>query len=77
VVERAGHGRAVVLGQVCHALPLGDVLPDQPVGVLVGAPLPGMMGGRELEARLGLGLEGGIAVELFEVDRSPVPGARG
>ncbi len=40
LVEGAGNGRAVLLGQVTHTLPLGEILPDQAIGILVGAALP-------------------------------------
>ena len=40
---------AVVLRQVFHALALGEILPDQAVGVLVGPAFPRMMGRGEVE----------------------------
>jgi len=43
VVEVLGETRAVALGEMGHALTLGEVLTDQAVGVLGGASFPGVM----------------------------------
>jgi len=52
-VEVARDAIAVGLGEVGHALTLGAILPEQPVGVLVGAPSPGAVWGGEVEAGAG------------------------
>ena len=48
-VERAGDPGAVALREARHALTLREILTQQTVGVLVGAALPGVMRGREVE----------------------------
>ena len=45
----------------------GEVLSDESVGVLVGAALPGMMWGGEVEAGVGDALDVGVAVEFGAV----------
>jgi hypothetical protein len=42
VVELCREAVAVVLRQVFHAVALGEILPDQAVGVFVGAAFPRM-----------------------------------
>ena len=49
VVEVFGDGIAFVLGQSTHAFSLGQMLPDQPVGVCVRPALPAMVGRGEVE----------------------------
>jgi len=44
---------AVVLRELGHALALGQVLPDEAVGVLVGAAFPGVVRRGEIEAGVG------------------------
>ena len=66
LVEAAGDGGAVGLGEVGEAGALGEVLADEAVGVLIGAPLPGVVRGGEVDAGPGDRLEGGVAVELAE-----------
>ena len=53
-----------MLSEVGHALAFGQVLPDQAIGVLVGAALPCMMRGGEIEARACGPLELRVVVEL-------------
>ena len=66
---------AVVLGEVGHALSLGQILPDQTIRVFVGAALPRMMQRREIEASAGGPLELGVLVELRAiVDRDRAHG---
>ena len=55
---------AVVLGQVRHAPALGQVLADQPVGVLVGPPFPGVVRRREVETGAGRPFDRRVVVEL-------------
>ncbi len=64
VVELCRNAIAVVLRQVFHALALGQVLPDQAVGVFVGAAFPGMVRRGEVEAGLGRMLDHRVAMEL-------------
>ncbi len=42
-----------MLRQVFHALALGEILPDQAVGVFVGAAFPRMVGRGEVKRVLG------------------------
>ena len=58
---------AVGLGQVGHAPPLWEILPQQAVGVLVGATLPTMMRGGEGEARGGLLFDRRVVMEFRPV----------
>lgn len=76
-VELPGNPIAVPLGQVGHARPFGQVLPEPAVGVLIGPALPGVMRCREIEARGNPTLEGRVAVELRAVvhrERADAPG---
>src|SRR5688572_4856159 len=66
-VESSGDGIAATLGEARHVGVLGQVLPDQAVGVLVGAALPGVMRIGEVERHAGGVLDSGIAVELGAV----------
>src|SRR6266498_612620 len=63
---------AIVLGEVSHALALGQILAHEAIGVLVGAAFPGMMRRREVEAGRGGALEPGVVVEFGAV----IDGAR-
>src|SRR5436190_15968267 len=58
---------AIVLGEVGHALSFGQILPDQAVGVFVGAALPRVMRGGEVEAGGGGPLELGVVVKLCPI----------
>ncbi|MHB1195108.1 MAG: NHL repeat-containing protein [Longimicrobiales bacterium] len=73
-----GKAGAGTLGEMGHALALGEILTDQTVGVLGGTAFPGVMGGGEEEASAG-GLFGvTIAVELGAiVDGHGVDGSAG
>jgi hypothetical protein len=55
---------AVVLSELCHALPLGEILSEQSVGVLAGPPLPCVVGSGEVESSPGHLLDGGVVMEL-------------
>ncbi len=48
------NGIALVLGEPRHARAFGDVLADESIGILVAAPLPGVMRGSEVEGNAGL-----------------------
>src|SRR5262245_31371225 len=50
-----------------HAVSLGQVLPQETIGVLVGAALPGVMGRGEVEAGRSGALDGPVAMELAAV----------
>lgn len=60
----SGEAGAVTLGEMSHAVALGEVLTDQTVGVFRGATLPGVMGCGEEEASTGGSFDVTIAVEL-------------
>ncbi len=64
---------AVVLRQEHHALFLGQVLANEPVGVFVGPAFPRMVRRREVEAGAGALLDRGVAVELGPVVRRDGP----
>ena len=49
VVEVLGDLVALVLGDFGHGYSFGEILPDQPVGVLVGPALPTVVRGCEVE----------------------------
>ena len=51
------NGIALVLGEPRHARAFGDVLADESIGILVAAPLPGVMRGSEVEGNAGLTLD--------------------
>src|SRR6266511_2982815 len=55
---------AIMLGEVGHALALGEILAHEAVGVLIGAAFPRVMRSREVEARGGGSLEPGVVVEF-------------
>jgi len=50
-----------------HARLLGEILPEEPIGVFGGASLPGMVGGREVEAGARGVLDVPVAVEFGSV----------
>ena len=56
-----------MLGESLHADSLGQVLPDQAVGIFVGAALPGVMGSGEVKPQSDGALDRGVAVELGAV----------
>src|SRR6266540_1543900 len=58
---------AIVLGEVGHALAFGQILPDQAVGVFVGAAFPRMVRCGEVETRRRRSLEPGVVVEFGAV----------
>src|SRR3989442_1459185 len=58
---------AIVLGEVGHALALGEILAEQAVGVLVRPPFPRVVRGREVEAGGGGLLECDVLVKLGPV----------
>ena len=66
-VELVSDARAGPLRDVGHALSLGQVLPDEAVGVLGSATFPGVVGGGEIELRACDGLDLFVAVELGAV----------
>ncbi len=66
-VELRRDPMAVVLGECRHAAPLGEVLPQQPVGVLVGPPFPRVVRGREVEPGAGGSLDRRVVVALRPV----------
>src|SRR5207245_11069139 len=55
---------AIVLGEVSHALALGQILAHEPVGVLVGASLSVVVRRGKVEPRLGRALERPVLVKL-------------
>ncbi len=67
LVQLTRNGGTLLLREVRHAGALGDVLADEPIGVLVGAAFPGMMRGREVHLRRGRGLECGVPMKLRPV----------
>src|SRR5438309_587115 len=56
-----------MLRQCFHALAFGQILPDQPVGVFIGASFPGMVRGGEVELHSALFFDLPVAVELGAV----------
>ena len=48
-VQRERDGVATVLSEIAHAHSLGQVLPDEPIGVFVGPSLPRMVRRREVD----------------------------
>ncbi len=58
---------AIVLGEVSHALALGQILAHEPVGVLVGASLSVVVRRGKVEPRLGRALERPVLVKLGAV----------
>ena len=49
---------------------LGEILPDKPVGIFVGAALPGGIGMREIEFSIQLLADGFVSGEFFTIVRS-------
>ena len=80
VIQRGGERVAIALGEAGHAAPLREVLAQQPVGVLVGPALPGLVRSGEVEAGAGGRLDRRIAMEFGPVVRGdgadPPPFAR-
>jgi hypothetical protein len=66
-VQPVGHCVAVGLSDGGHAGPLGNVLADQAVEVLIAAPFPRMVGGSEITLEREMLLELLVAVELGAV----------
>ncbi len=69
LIELAGKSIAVVLREPGHALARGEILPDEAVGVCVGAAFPRMMGRGEVKAGAGRLLDRRVAMELRPVVR--------
>src|SRR6266851_2491407 len=71
---------AIGLGEVGHALALGEILAEQAIGVFVGAAFPSMVWRGEVETRRRRSLEAGVVVEFGAVidgDGLHVMGLRG
>ena len=60
---------AALLGQILHGCFLGQVLPDESVGVLIGASFPRVIRGAEIEFSAPFFLDCGVSVELGTVVR--------
>ena len=58
---------AVLLVKICHAHPFGQVLPDETVCILVGAPLPGMVRCRKVKLHPGRFLDPLVPVEFCPI----------
>ena len=69
-VEGVGDGLEVLLGPAGQVGAFGEVLAQQPVGVLVGASLPGAVGVAEVDRYVGLDGERRVGGEFF----ASVPG---
>ena len=67
VVQLQSDFSATGLSEVLHGGALGAVLPNEPVGVLVGATLPRVIRSGKVEGRVGGSLDVTIAVELGPV----------
>src|SRR5215217_157277 len=71
-VERVGDG-GEILGAVSREVgAFGEVLPEQPVGVLVGAALPRALRVAEVDLQAGLDLQAGVLGQLGAL----IPGQR-
>lgn len=68
-IELPGDGVALVLIKLGHAHALWDVLSDQSVSVLVGATLPRVVRGGEVERNSSCTLDGFVAMELGAIVR--------
>ena len=66
-VEMVRDVTALSLGQAGHAGALGQVLPDEAVGVFVGPAFPGVIWRGEVERRSGPPFDGGVVVEFGPV----------
>src|SRR5262245_59834669 len=66
-VEFGGDTVAVGLGEVAEVRAFGEVLSDEPVGILAGATFPGMMRRSEVDPGSERALEVAITVELGSV----------
>lgn len=66
-VEFVGNDVALTLGECSHAGAFGEVRANQAIGIFIGAALPGVMGGGEVELQSERALDRGIAVELGAV----------
>ena len=66
-VELLSDSVAVRLSNGSHAFALREVLANESIGVLVRAPLPGVVWGREIELGAGGGLDAAIAMKLGPV----------
>src|SRR5262249_28067225 len=71
-IERSGHRCEFVRAVPAEVGALGEVLAQQPVGVLVGPALPGALGIAEVDVQTGCDLEVGVPGHLH----AAVPGER-
>lgn len=67
MVELSSESGALTLGEGGEVGPLGQILAEEPIGVLVGAALPGVVRSGEVEGGVELPLEGFVHVELGAV----------
>ena len=56
-----------MLGELSHGLTLGQILSDEAVGVFIGAALPGVIRGAEVECYAPPLFDLGVAMELSSV----------
>jgi hypothetical protein len=67
MVEFGGDVVALALGEIAHGSSFGQVLAEEPVGILVGSALPGVVWGGEVDGGAERLLELLVAVELSAV----------